>query len=158
MLEPDLANIRQAEKYFALIGGKPQNVEIVPAGLWKTNGVLKFAAGLGSASSVIEAGQEVPPDCHLTEIPVESLESLAQKYNLSRLDLVKLDIEGAEVEVVETSANIVKRFHPKFSIASYHLRGTRKTSEIITPLFHDLSYHVQTGFPVHQTTWAAPIA
>jgi FkbM family methyltransferase len=156
MLEPDPENIRKAEEYFAYNGGKPANLEIVPAGLWKHAGTLKFASGLGSASTLIDAGQEVPPGASITEVPVESLASLVERYGLRRLDQVKVDIEGAEVEVVESGREIIEKFKPRFSIASYHPRDGRMTSELVEPLLRGYGYEVATGFLTHRTTWGAP--
>src|SRR4051794_37510406 len=39
-----------------------------------------------------------------------------------RLDLIKMDIEGAEIEAVEGAGDVLERFRPRFSIASYHAR------------------------------------
>jgi len=154
MLEPDRANIKVAEEYFAFNGGKPANLEIVPAGLWKSAGVLKFATGMGSSSTLLDAGQVVPAGTEIINVDVESLESLVEKFGLKRLDLVKLDIEGAEIEVVEAAGAIVERFHPRFSIASYHLREKQMTCELLEPRFRELGYQTETGFLSHRTTWA----
>jgi FkbM family methyltransferase len=154
MLEPDLANIQIARDYFDFNGGMPANVEIIPAGLWKSSGVLRFASGLGAASSLLEAGQPTPPDAVITETKVESLDSLVEKCNLSRMDLVKLDIEGAELEVADASEPVIRRFRPNYAIASYHIRDGKPTSEKLASQFRKYGYQVKTGFPKHQTTWA----
>src|SRR5688500_18203503 len=52
MLEPDPGNIAAARKNFAL-NGNPENLQIVPAGLWKEPGKLRFAAGQGAVSSIV---------------------------------------------------------------------------------------------------------
>lgn len=156
MLEPDTDNIRRAHEYFDFNGGKPANLEIVPAGIWKFEGNLRFAAGLDAASTLLDAGQTIPSGAHIVEVPVESLTSLAKKYDLQRIDLVKMDIEGAEVEVAESAADAIEQFKPRFSIASYHPRDGKLTSELVEPLFHSHGYATKTGWPDHQTTWAAP--
>lgn len=155
MLEPDVENVRRAEEVFAMQGGRPANLEIVQAGLWKSAGTIRFAAGLGEMSYVLEEGQAVPAGAHVIEIPVESLQSLVEKFGLTRMDLVKLDIEGAEIEVVESSAALMATMAPRFAIASYHLRDGKQTAELLEPMFRRMGYAAETGFPDHKTTWAA---
>jgi FkbM family methyltransferase len=156
MLEPDADNIRRAQEYFDFNGGQPATIEIIPAGIWKVEGNIQFAAGLDASSTLLDAGQPIPPGAHIIEVPVESLSSLARKYALKRIDLVKMDIEGAEVEVVQSAQEAIEQFSPRFSIASYHMRLGQPTSQIIEPLFRNYGYATQTGWPDHQTTWAAP--
>lgn len=156
VLEPDAGNLRRAEEYFAFNGGKPENVELIPAGIWKNDGVLRFAGGLEACSTLLDAGQPVPPGAQIVDVPVESLNSLVKRYGLKRLDYLKFDIEGAEVEVIESAGDIIQRFKPRFSIASYHRREGKPSSETLEPMFRNYGYAVATGFPEHQTTWAAP--
>ena len=67
-----------------------------------------------------------------------------------------MDIEGAEVEVIEAASPIMETFKPKFTIASYHERKGKKSCELLEPLFHRAGYHTRTGFPQHLTTYASP--
>lgn len=155
MVEPDPANIAEAKQLFALNGGLPQNVEIVPAGLWRSHEILRFAAGRGQLTYVLSADEAPPPGATISEIPVESLSSLVERYGLKRLDFVKLDIEGSELEMMETAQEVMTRFSPWFSIASYHLRDNQMTAVKLQQMFHDMGYQSEFGFPAHPTTWAA---
>jgi FkbM family methyltransferase len=155
MLEPDPENIDRANELFSAQGGKPANLDVVQAGLWTSPGVMRLAAGQGESSVLLEKGAQPPQGAHVVEVPLESLQSLTEKFSLPRLDLVKLDIEGAEIEVVQSVTGKIRQMAPKFSIASYHVRGGKPTSALLEPMFQKLGYAVDTGFPDHQTTWAA---
>jgi FkbM family methyltransferase len=156
MFEPDSNNLRTAADVFALNGGPPANLSIVPVGLWKERGCLSFASGLGYDSSLLAPGARIPPNASVTSIPVESLASFASAHAIPRVDLVKMDIEGAEVPVMESAADFVRQYSPKFAIASYHPLNHGITRDVLEPLFRTLGYQVETGFPKHLTTWAAP--
>jgi FkbM family methyltransferase len=156
MLEPDQANLARAmDQVFAFNGGKPDHLEIIPAGLWKEPGTLSFAAGLQGASLLLAQGETPPPGANVIRIPVHSAASLATEYQAKRVDLVKMDIEGAEVPVMESADDFVARFSPMFSIASYHPYRGGVTRDALEPIFQRLGYQCHSGFPTHLTTWAA---
>jgi FkbM family methyltransferase len=156
MLEPDEANLRTAQKVFDLNGGMPPQVELLKVGLWHTPGELSFAAGNGPVSTLAELSEATTDKTNIQKIAVESLSSLVEKKNLQRLDFVKMDIEGAEVEVIGAARPVTDTLRPRFSIASYHMREGRKASTLLEPMFKEYGYDVETGFDSHPTTWASP--
>jgi FkbM family methyltransferase len=164
LLEPDPDNLACLEEIFAINGGRPSNLHVIAQGLWREPGTVQFAAGITEQSHIValneadqeELGQEDSVSATTMLIPVQSLMSLIDSYALPRLDFVKMDIEGAEVESVAGAIDILPRFRPKFAIASYHVRNGRQTAEILPALFAQANYHVQTGFPRHLTTYASP--
>ncbi len=46
------------------------------------------------------------------EVEVRSVDSLAEEYGLPRLDVLKIDAEGAEYRVLQGAAAVVRRFRP----------------------------------------------
>jgi FkbM family methyltransferase len=169
LMEPDPSNLKRLEEIFVLNGGKPENLEVIDAGLWKESGSLEFAAGINGRSTLnvggaegIEHGglhrfDEKIVRANMLTVSVMSLPDFARAYKLERLDFVKMDIEGAEVEAVESADFILSKFKPKFAIASYHLRAGKRTAEFLRPLFQSANYFVESGFPWHLTTYAAPV-
>ena len=161
MLEPDPQSRKLAEEAFNANGGRPGNLTVVEQGLWGKPGTLTFAAGLGGSSVLVDAGTDVAASAQsagatLINLQVHSLLSLAESLDMPRLDFVKMDIEGAEVEAVEGLGPLLERFKPRFAIASYHVRGGKITSEVLEPIFRSYGYQVRTGFPRHRTTYAWP--
>ncbi|HEX4795446.1 MAG TPA: FkbM family methyltransferase [Humisphaera sp.] len=161
MLEPDPQSRAIAEQAFAANGGKPDNLVVLSQGLWSKPGTLKFAAGLGGSSVLVDAGTEVAASAKsagatMMDLEVHSLQSLVESLKLPRLDFVKMDIEGAEIEAVEGSGTVLEQFKPRLAIASYHIREGKKTSELLEPLFRQHHYQTRTGFPGHPTTYGWP--
>ncbi len=156
MLEPDEANLRIAQKVFELNGGLPPQVEILKVGLWRAPGELSFSAGNGPVSTIADLSDTTTDTSKLQKIAVESLPSLVEKHKLKRLDFVKMDIEGAEIEVMDAARSVTEALRPRFSIASYHVRDGKKASQTLEPMFRSYGYDVQTGFELHPTTWATP--
>ena len=54
----------------------------------------------------------------VVEVPIVTLEELPQ--NLPRVDYIKLDIEGAELEMLHGAAKTIAHFKPKMAISAYH--------------------------------------
>jgi len=149
MIEPDPANIARARRNLEL-NGNPDNVVIVAAGLWNRKEVLRFAAGQAATSSVkATAGGE-----GVIEIPTVTFADLIENEKLDRIDFVKIDIEGAEIEALENLPHLPPQFRPRFAIASYHQRDGDITATRVERMLRDLRYNVETGNERHLTTWA----
>lgn len=153
MFEPDPANIAVAEKTFAM-NGSPANLQVVPAGLWKSEGKLRFGAGQEAVSAVVT---DAADHGNSIEIDVHSLPSLVKQFELKRLDFVKMDIEGAELEVLSRVKDLPTGLRPRYSIASYHLVEGVKTADTIPGLLMASGYRCISGYPQHLTTWATPL-
>jgi FkbM family methyltransferase len=153
MLEPDPKNVELARENFAR-NGNPSNLEIVPAGMWSTTGTLRFAAGRRDESTVVRDGDAAAGPT--IEIKTYSLAGLAAERKLSRIDLVKMDIEGAEIEAIKGVAELPGGVRPKFAIASYHVVDGARTAETMERMFRDYGYETATGNARHLTTWAWP--
>jgi len=54
-----------------------------------------------------------------------TLEQIRDMYRLSRMDFIKMDIEGAETEVLKASADILKQFRPGLLIEAHWVGGGR---------------------------------
>ena len=158
MLEPDPRNLDVA-RHLLKLNGDPPNVTLVPAGLWNSRTTLRFRAGRDATSSVLADDADVPAG-DVIEIPTHSLASLADAYQLDRLDLVKMDVEGAELQAVDGLADLPAAMRPRLAIASYHWvtdeRDGRRTWQLLEPRLRSFGYAVETGFPGHLTTWAWP--
>ncbi len=57
-----------------------------------------------------------------TKIKVKtiSIDDYFKINNLKKIDFIKLDIEGAEVDCINGAKNIISRFKPKLAISVYH--------------------------------------
>ena len=53
-------------------------------------------------------------------IPVTTLAKLCADLQLTRVDFIKMDIEGAEIQAVEGALPVLDKFHPRLAITTYH--------------------------------------
>jgi hypothetical protein len=54
------------------------------------------------------------------QVPLTTIDRMAAELNLSRVDLIKMDIEGAEKNALLGAAETIRRFHPRLAIALEH--------------------------------------
>lgn len=53
-------------------------------------------------------------------VRLETLAAICADLNLERVDFVKMDIEGAELQAVEGALPILRRHRPRLAITTYH--------------------------------------
>ncbi|MEQ8769402.1 MAG: FkbM family methyltransferase [Phycisphaerales bacterium] len=139
-----------------LVVGRMPNVTIEPIALSDTAGEhdiylpYKKASGrlshgsahLGTDSGRRSFGTSTAPDVCRTTIKTTRLDDWATRANLERLDLMKIDVEGAEALVIEGGIATITRFKP--AIYAELIPGTpqrvgRTIDDVINPL-RDLGY------------------
>lgn len=89
-------------------------IEIAPYAIYDRDTTLRFTAGQhGSSAIAIDVANTI-------EIPAMSLDSYIAQRGIEKLDLVSLDVEGAEPEALHGMRNALKKFRPKLQISIYH--------------------------------------
>jgi FkbM family methyltransferase len=144
--EPDKMNFRKLQDNIKL--NKFNNIILVNKGVWSKNTVLPFFSILSAGSSfVIENTKKT------VKVPVVSIDSELKKHNINRLDFVKMDIEGAEIEAVKGTITSMKKNNVNFAIASYHMVNDEMTCFELEKFFKKEGYKSKTGYKKHLTTW-----
>jgi FkbM family methyltransferase len=93
------------------------NVTVIPEGVSDRTGAAEFA--------ITERGidSRIDPDGAggiRQSISVTTLDDFCAREGVERVDFVKMDIEGAEELALRGARETIRRFRPKWSIASYH--------------------------------------
>jgi len=120
--EPDPANLTVLRENLARNGAT--NVEVVPAALWNHSGVVAFerSACRGAAVSsrrgvVVEpAGKEL--EAGILSVEALTLDSFAARGNPP--GLIKVDVEGAEIEVLEGAEELIRHSAPVWLFEVHH--------------------------------------
>ncbi len=131
------------------------NVKIVKKGMWNKPGRLSFIQGNEATSSVVFSNQ-VPPGA--VSIEVTTIPEFFKSQGLQKLDFVKMDIEAAEIEVIEGAVDFMKTQPINFAIASYHLRDGQETYHVVEKLLQSAGYGYVTEYTGTITTYAWPKA
>lgn len=68
----------------------------------------------------------IPADNEYIEVQTDTLDSIVSNLEIERVDFMKMDVEGAELEVIERAEKTLK-ITKKVVVAAYHLRDGKKT-------------------------------
>ncbi len=53
-------------------------------------------------------------------VRVETLDAICEELGLARVDFIKMDIEGAEIQAMDGARALMMKHHPKLAITTYH--------------------------------------
>lgn len=81
---------------------------------WNENEILKFQKSGGNNSGAHLASQS---SNNLEKVMAVKLDNLLSSH---KIDLIKMDIEGAEIESLKGLINIIKTYKPYLAISAYH--------------------------------------
>jgi FkbM family methyltransferase len=126
------------------------NVVAIPMGIWSSCGEFEFEAegSLGSAlTSVMDRKSSV---CKVNCI---TLEEAARRYSIERLDFIKLDIEGAEVEALRAAKSLLESLNPKLMIEPHVVQGSLNLPELLGVL-QQFGYKIKV---IDQDTLSLPL-
>jgi FkbM family methyltransferase len=126
--------------------GMRGRVEIHPVATWNRATQLSFRSH-GGAGTLL-ASSCLPNTVRFEEmVPTVSLDEWTEARGVTGLDLIKMDIEGAELETLEGGRATLQRFHPQLLIQAYHLRDGRPTHDRCGRLLADLGYTWRDALP-----------
>ncbi len=76
----------------------------------------------------------------MPSIFVAKIDTIVSKYNIEKVDFIKIDIEGAELQVLKSSENFIKKFKPKFIIEPHFIDGVLNKNQIVD-FFTNIDYN-----------------
>jgi FkbM family methyltransferase len=97
------------EKYRRNMSGKA-NVTPVQAAVCEFSGQVRFAGDAANAA-IHEAGAAVAS---------LSLDDFCGRRGLTRVDFIKMDMEGAEARALEGARRTIRKHTPKMAVSAYH--------------------------------------
>jgi FkbM family methyltransferase len=118
------------------------NLVIEPFGLWNSDDVLPFRT-TGAESSFAPVSRFKGKLEFPEAVRVLPLDKWVKSNALKDISLVKMDAEGAEIEILEGARETLARFHPRMLVQAYHLREGVRTFERCAEILKQLDYDVQ---------------
>jgi FkbM family methyltransferase len=94
----------------------PQS-EVINAGVWHEETTLSFTTAVASNPGANHIC--APGEGNIT-VPVVTIDQTVETLKCSRVDYIKMDIEGAEVNALRGASETIRRFKPELAIATEH--------------------------------------
>lgn len=103
-----------------------RNISLIPQAVWShSNGLLFSHEGAMGSSAVAITGSHRGLE---KLIPSTRLADFAARESLSRIDFVKIDIEGGEIEVLQDSAGFLHRVGARLIVEPHLVGGVLSTA------------------------------
>lgn len=131
---------------------KKNNIHAINKGVWNKTGIFSLSVYENTISCKIVEDHDNNQNRDHEQITCTTIDEIANELGLKRLNMVKMDIEGAEVEALQGAEYVAKNFHPVFAIASYHYREHEQTCHQVENILFEKGYNVTTFFHQHLTT------
>jgi FkbM family methyltransferase len=110
-VEADAANVQSLRRYCAeLPADVSARITVLPHAVGKEDGTVRFCAGGLESSKVAQTGATLEVECR----------SLDSALDRDCPTLIKMDIEGAELDALLGAAKTMARCHPVMAVCAYH--------------------------------------
>jgi FkbM family methyltransferase len=145
--EPDPRLYAELTDNIALNGSV--NITAVKKGVWSSDGELKFVDDDLKGHSFMKALDD--PDA--ITVPVASIDGECARLGIKKVDFIKMDVEGAEIEAIRGAELMLRGNDAAIAVASYHLVDGKKSCDAVERALEGLGYKAWTGHPRHVTTY-----
>jgi FkbM family methyltransferase len=121
-IEPVPANVQALQRNFTE-EIRTRRVIVYPKGVWNKEDVLEMSLYDESAldSFVLRSRSESKTPPRRVPLPLTTIDLLVRELNLSRVDFIKMDIEGAEQPALNGALQTLRRFKPRLAIATENI-------------------------------------
>lgn len=146
--EPDPTNYRKLLHNLKL--NNCSNVKAINKGVWSKKTHLNFKMDNTGSSLIFEKESTNS----IIRVPVVTLDLELSELGIIKVDFIKADVEGAEIELIKGAKKTLEINKVNLAIASYHELNGKKTYLTLENMLERLGYTPITEFEEHLTTYA----
>ena len=133
------------------------NLEVVPAALGDREGrVTLYCNPANRADNRLHASLE-GPGVEAVDVPLTTLDTFRAEKGISRIDAIKMDIQGAEVAALRGMREVMRQTPPRWLFLEFEpelLRGAGASPEQLWALLDEYGYE---AFSIGENGQAAPV-
>ena len=108
-------NVEILHKNIDLNPNLKKRIQIIDKALWSNSTKKLYAKGTGPESFVSDVFTKDARTIHTI-----SIDEFIKQNEINKIDFIKLDIEGSEMQCLQGAKETIKKFKPKLAICVYH--------------------------------------
>jgi FkbM family methyltransferase len=91
-------------------------VVVYPKGIWDKDDALTLQVdNLSDGNNVVSVRERQGP-----KVPLTTIDKIVAELGLSKVDFIKMDVEGAEPNAIAGATQTLRQYRPRLAISSYH--------------------------------------
>ena len=138
-VEPDNDNVRFLRRNIEL--NELHNVIVVHKGLYSQKKLVKFYSSKDNRAHSLDP--DLADSHKATEIEVDTLDNILQDLGIARVDFIKMNIEGAEIEALKGTRKTFENNAVNLAVMADHNVGGEPTYRTVIRQLEE------TGFKIH---------
>jgi len=127
------------------------NVICIKKGLYNEKATLKM-----EKEGILPSSGQTSEKSEGESITTDTLDKILKDLRIRKIDFIKMDIEGAELEALEGAPKSLQ-IAKNLAIACYHKRNGKSTGENLASKLKALGFKTAIGYPLHQTLYATKV-
>ena len=139
--EPNINLVKKIKKHIKINSLK--NVKILNYAVSNNNEKIKFSLSDQTTRNSIIKSSRIFNNNNFTLVDSVKIDSLIEKGEIKIPDLLKIDIEGAELKALEGMKNTLFKYHPTIFLSTHncHLEGIhKKCCDFLKTLNYEIKY------------------
>ena len=93
-----------------------KKIHVIDSPLWSESGKAVYISGSGGSTQV----SFEKPRQDSEQFQTLTLDDTVEKFAIPKLDMIKMDVEGAEYPILLGAKETLLKFRPKLAISLYH--------------------------------------
>ena len=130
--EPEPSNLKALKRNLEL--NRLTNVNIIPLACSDKKDRLKLYLNEKNSGghSLIEK------QTSFIEVDVDTLDNRIEKQKIKKVDMIKIDVEGAEADVLKGAKKILKRYHPRVIFEAWDEEHLNRIEKVLIPFKYQI--------------------
>jgi FkbM family methyltransferase len=141
LFEPSARQRLLLARNLRLNGLDATRTRVCQTALWDREDTVAFRT-IGAMSAIERTSALAGTLAFAERVTTISLDGWCERENPKSIDLIKMDIEGAEIEAIAGARRALSRFKPELLVMAYHERDGTRTFERCANALVDLGYRV----------------